>query len=153
MEIKSYFYVVTSVIVVLALVVNLLPNSSSGKSAKTIISLIAVLAILSPIVNLFKGDDNLSVETGNYFNEYLQNYQDDLTESSVEYLLKSEGFLMESVKVDGVYFNGKYTVKKIFVKFKNEVITDGNEHINIIEKIKDLLESRLSIIGAEILIE
>ena len=148
----NYFYVVSGVIVLLALFENIIPNSTSGKSVKTVISVISVVVILSPIINVIKGIDN-TVEVGINYNEYLQDYQNNLTETSIKFLLENEGCTPKSVEVLGEYLNGNYTVNKIVIKFENLVIMGETEHINIIEKIENLLATRLNILKAEIVIE
>lgn len=149
----NYFYIISSVIILLALLENLIPNSSSGKSVKTVLSIIAVIIILSPILKIIKGSDNSLTETGATYNQYLENYQNNLTEKSVELLLKTEGYDLEKVKVFGEYNGTNYLVQKIQIKFKNLVINDASEHIIIIEKIKNLILDRLNILKAEVVIE
>ena len=149
---NNYFYAVAGVIILLALFENILPNSSTGKSAKTVISVVCVVIILSPIVNIVKGSDSFN-ETGSSYNEYLQNYQNQLTEKSVKLLLETEDFLVDTVSVQGEYISGNYLVNKITIKLENLVINDDSEHINIIENIENLLASRLNILKAEIIVE
>ncbi len=149
---NNYFYVVSGVIIILALFESLIPNSSVGKSVKTILSVICVMIILSPVINIIKGDNN-ATQVGTEFNEYLLDYQNELTEFSVKSLLQTNGFSVENITVKGDYANGNYLVNKIDIKFKDLVINDETEHINIIEKIKNLLSSRLNILRAEIVIE
>ena len=117
---NNYFYAVAGVIILLALFENILPNSSTGKSAKTVISVVCVVIILSPIVNIVKGSDSFN-ETGSNYNEYLQNYQNQLTEKSVKLLLETEDFLVETVSVQGEYISGNYLVNKITIKLENLV--------------------------------
>ena len=152
MSINNYLYAVSGVILLLALVENIIPNSNCGKSVKRVISVACVLVILSPIINIVKENDDY-VETSFTYNEYLQDYQNGLTEKSVQHLLISEGYEVDKVTVLGEYDGGNYTVKKIQIKFNNLVIMKGNEHINIIEKIDELLSSRLNILKAEIIID
>ena len=149
---NNYFYAVSGVIVLLSLLENIIPNSSSGKSVKTVISVICVVVILSPIINILKGSDT-AVETGTIYNEYLEDYQNNLAEKSIKFLLESEGYTVNSVEVFGVYNSSSYTVNKIAIKFENLVIMGDSEHINIIEKIENLLATRLNILKAEIVIE
>ena len=150
---ENYFYIISSVIILLALLENLIPNSSSGKSVKTVLSIIAVIVILSPILNLLKGYENDSIETSGRYDDYLENYQNNLTEKSVELLLKTEGYDLEKVKVLGEFNGTNYAVQKIQIKFKNLVINDEEEHIIIIEKIENLIFERLNILKAEIVID
>ena len=150
---ENYFYIISSVIILLALLENLIPNSSSGKSVKTVLSIIAVIVILSPILKIVKGSNNNLTESAATFNEYLEAYQNNLTEKSVELLLKTEGYDLENVKVLGEYNGTNYLVQKIQIKFKNLVINDDTEHIIIIEKIENLISDRPNILKAEIVIE
>ena len=151
---NNYFYVVSGVVIILALLENVIPSSTSGKSVKTVISVIGVIVILSPITNVLKGDFNdFSVETNVNYNQYLQDYQNELSEYSIKYLLESEGYALNSVKVEGVYDGAKYMVNKVYLDFENLVINESDEHIDIIEKIKNLFKTRLNIIKAEIVIE
>ena len=152
MEINSYLNVIAGVIVLLALLENVIPNSNSGKSVKRVVSVACVLIILSPIINIVKGS-NENTETAFSYNEYLQEYQNELVEKSVNHLLITEGYNVENLIVTGEYDGSNYTVKKIQIKFKDLVINENSEHINIIEKIDKLLSSRLNISRAEIVID
>ncbi len=153
MDINNYFYVILTAIVLLALFENFIPNSNTGKSVKRVISVACVLIILSPIINLFKGDKSEILPTGSTYNNYLQDYQNNLTETSVKHLLITEGYDVDKVIVYGIYDGSNYTVNKIQIKFKNLVINDDKEHINIIEKIENSLSTKLNIIKAEIVID
>ena len=151
---SSYFYAISGVIIVLALFENITPNSNTGKTVKTIISIICVMVILSPIINFLKCNVNdNTIESNATFDEYLASYQTNLVENSIKHLLITEGYELDNVLVKTSYNNGEQILNLISIKFKNLVISSDDEHINIIEKIKNLLSSRLNINGVEILIE
>lgn len=151
---NSYIYSIGGAITVLALFENIAPNSKNGKLAKTIISIVCVTMIMSPIINIFKNDySNSNIESNSDYNQYLLNYELNLTEKSIEYLLKNNDFTVENIDINGDNENGKYVIKSMRIKLANLVINENDEHIIISEKIKNLISSRLQIKDVEITIE
>ena len=149
---NNYIYAIGGAITVLALFENIVPNTKNGKLCKTIIAIISVIMIMSPIINIFKSDlsDNV-IETSASYSDFLLSYEENLTATSIKYLLKNNDFIVENVNVKGESINGKFIVKQIKVKLENLVINEKEEHIIISEKIKNLISSRLYIADMELI--
>ncbi len=150
---NNYIYAIGGAITVLALFENIAPSGKNGKLCKTIISIICVIMIMSPIIKIFKNEYNGEVMSSASYSEYLLNYEETLTAKSIEYLLKNNDFSIENVEVNGENVDGKFIVKLVKIKLKNLVILDSDEHIFISEKIKNLIKSRLYVDDMELIIE
>ena len=126
---------------------------SKGKTAtfvKCLFSVLTLLIIVKPIVNLKSGDfnmknfiyqDNILIE--NDFIQYAFNNQNALKEEEIKERLRTLG--VENVEIEIFYeIENDYDIsyKKIHVNLKNAVIKGDKEHIVIIEDIKLFLSYR-----------
>jgi len=123
---------------------------SKGKTAtfvKCLFSVLTLLIIVKPIVNLKSGDfnmknfiyqDNILIE--NDFIEYAFNNQNALKEEQIKERLYTLG--IENAEIEIFYeIENDYDIsyKKIHVNLKNAVIKGDKEHIVIIEDIKSCI--------------
>ncbi len=146
---KDYLILITSVIIFLAIFEGVLPQGKFGKTTKSIISMVVVLVILTPIVKIFNSNfdfNNILLENLKY-QEYLDKYQKETLEKEISSLLTIEGYVVSSVNVT---ISSSENKVKILIE-KDELISDM-EHIDILEKAKSLVIERFYLSNWEVIV-
>ena len=147
---KEYALVIVSVIVFLVVFEGVLPKGKFSKYVKTVMSLVTVLVILIPIVNIFNNDYSYtSILSGDLaYEEYLEEYKKTTLEKEIKTVLESEKILVNSVFVEILDNKNKVTIL-----LENQVLNEELEHIDIMEKAKKLVCERLYLTDWEIVVE
>ena len=110
--------------------------------------------MLSPILNLFNYNFDLDYlgEDTEYSN-YLAEYEKQVIKDEIIFLLNLEDIKVNEISIDGKVESGDFIIEKIYVKIDKEVINSDTEHINKLEKAKDLIKQRLYLNNAEVKVE
>ncbi len=151
---KNYLIVCVVTILFFSLLENMLIKGSLNKIVKSVFSIICVLIIAYPITNLVKSGFNFaSVNFNEEFSNHLLKIEENTVELEVKNLLIKNNFSVKNVEVIAENSNGIVAVKKINVIIKAEVINENDEHINIINQAKKLLEKNCYNCQLEVIIE
>jgi len=156
MTIKGWLLGVFSVVVIIELVFNILPEGKTNKYIKGFFLLILALVVLKPVtlvkdvVNFdYNKQLNTSVNNVEFQTEYLEYVVKNNVKSrerQCEILLENCKFKGAKVEIEYIHESGvEFTVKKVKVNLENAVINGDDEHINIIEKAREVLCEFLSI--------
>ncbi len=152
---KEFFVSTLSAITLLALLDILVTKTKNGKVVKMVISLVATFLISVPIIKIFKGENNFNsyVTSDELYLKYLDNLEEETIKSEIKITLNIANFKYKDICVlfeDGA--DGKI-LKKLIIILDKGVIIDKNEHINMIENAKLLLEKVIDVNKVEIEIE
>ncbi len=141
---KEYLISCISAVAFFSLIESLVLKGALTKILKSIISLISILIIIYPIVNLinYNFKDNYN-QINEEYSSYLIKIEQKTTESEISSLLIKNGYTVSEVKVEVDNENGNAIIKKISVKISVLGITENDEHININDKIKNLILENL----------
>lgn len=141
---KEYLISCISAVAFFSLIESLVLKGALTKILKSIISLISILIIIYPIVNLinYNFKDNYN-QINEEYSSYLIKIEQKTTESEISSLLIKNGYTVSEVKVEVDNQNGNAIIKKINVKISVLGITENEEHININDKIKNLILENL----------
>ena len=144
---EKYLVVVSSVIIFLAVFEGVLPSGKFGKMVKTVVSMVVTIVILTPIVNIFNNsfDYETIINSNDGYVEYLNEYKKITLEKEVKSFLLINGLDVESVFVT---INENNNLLEILIK-KDELNSES-EHINILEKAKNLVIERFYLSDWEI---
>lgn len=151
---KDYLIVCTLSIILFSLLENMLIKGKFFKIIKSLFSIICILLISYPIINLLTnnyGDINVNFDE-NYTN-HLISIEENTVELEVENIIKKSGYMPKNIEVIAQNDNGYVTVKKIKVIIDGEVIIENNEHINITKQVQNLLKDNCYNCELEVLIE
>lgn len=144
---EKYLVVVSSVIIFLAVFEGVLPSGKFGKMVKIVISMVVTLVILTPILNIFNKnyDFNAILNESDEYVEYLNEYKKTTLEKEIKSFLLINDFDVVDVSVS---VTTQENSLKILIE-KDELNSDG-EHINILEKAKNLVIERFYLSDWEI---
>ena len=148
-EVSAYLLSIVGV-VLLSIVLDLvLSDGTTKKYIKSIMSLILIFVLVSPLPKIIKNGVNFSfIESSVSLDENYQNVifeqQKNQLEKNLEKLLADEGFKNVKVSIWADNFNG-LNINTIFVDLSNLVLSENNQHINKYEAIKILLTKQTGI--------
>lgn len=152
---NNYFFATISVIILLAFLDIIISKTKNGKVVKSVVSLIAVTMLAVPIVSIVKGDNSLIKE--GYYSEYTKNYLIDLEKKVVKNKIKEalKDLEYEILNVEVEYFseNDLLEIKKVTVYLSSAVINENNEHIDILESVKNAMSTVVDVQKVEIEVE
>ena len=122
----------------------MLIDGKMAKYIKSIMGIVLIFVIVSPLPKLLKSDFNFSSFYDDFslnqeYQEVFQNQQKSVIEQKFETMLSQKGFLGTEIQIWGEYEENKLQINYIFVDLKNLVLSKENEHINKYEAIKTLL--------------
>lgn len=147
---KEFALIIVSVIIFLVVFEGVLPKGKFGKHVKTVMSLVAVLVILVPVINIFNSDyDFNSILNGNVaYEKYLEEYKKTTLEREIKTVLEGE-----SIVVNDVFVELTNEKNKVLILLENQELNENSEHIDIKEKARDLIIERLYLNDWEIVVE
>ncbi len=147
---KEFALIIVSIIIFLVVFEGVLPKGKFGKHVKTVMSLVTVLVILIPVVNIFNSDYDFNsiLNNNDNYEKYLEEYKMNTLKKEIKTVLESESIEVGEVFVE--MSNEKNIVK---VLIKKDELNETVEHIDIKEKAKSLIIERLYLKGWEIIVE
>ena len=150
---KSWVLSIISTVFVVSLIILILPNGKLSKYIKSTLSLVVVLVIVSPLFKL----NNIEINFENMFANsnviIQQDYIDYVNQEKIKTLIDECQILISEIGVEGAKTSMDYYVDEqntiiildFTVYLKNAVINSENEHIVIIDKLKNTLSEFLKI--------
>jgi hypothetical protein len=144
---------VLGVLVFLSLIDIIVPKSSNGKAVKAVISLISVSVLLVPIISIIKGKTYDFNVKNDYYHEYLLELEGNVIKNVIKKTLSDNEIKFSSVETEFNEDDNDFSLKKIIINLEIEVINGSEEHINIIKKVKLLLEGKIDFEKVELIIE
>lgn len=141
-------------IVLLTLIVDIvLPDGQTGKYIKSVLAIITVFVIASPVPSLISGDIDIGSVVSDYdAAEVDETFLQDLFDARVEILKNTlaaefEKSGIEKVEITITYDKEEYTfgIEKILLDTTNAVSDEGDKNINIKEKVKDITTELLDV--------
>ncbi len=150
---NNLFVVSLTSITFLTMLDVIVSKTKNGKVVKTVISLVAVTILLTPIVSIIKNFDiNYDISANENYQNYLIDFESKVYKSTIKSVLEKNGYEVQDVIISFSEDN-VYSPKKVTIKLKNTVINGQEEHINMIERVKTLLKTAINTENVEILIE
>lgn len=141
-------------IVLLTLIVDIvLPDGQTGKYIKSVLAIITVFVIASPVPSLISGDIDIGSVVSDYdAAEVDETFLQDLFDARAEILKDTlaaefEKNGIEKVEITITYDKEEYTfgIEKILLDTTNAVSDEGDKNINIKEKVKDITTELLDV--------
>ena len=145
---KEWILSIGTIIILTTIADLILPDGKIGKYIKCFFSLLVMLVILTPIINYKKNNLNIDMTAidkeyelqNNYLNFIYQKRIDECKKSIIEIFKQNsidnlcENNILIEYKIEN---NGEFIYENISIDLKNNVIIFNDEHIIIIEKIKE----------------
>ena len=150
---KSWILSVGATIILTSLICLILPEGKMGKYIKSIFSILVLLTIFSPIINI--KNINVDIDTSLIYGgnielqtEYLSYvYEKKIDEYKINCLKIIENFGIDNVSVDISYSikDDKIFIENLYINLKDAVINSDKNHIVIIEEIKNEIKKYLMV--------
>ena len=141
-----------SATIVLTVVVGLIaPQGKIGGFIKSIFSLVTIIVIIQPLVNLknveydFNVSSNLEWSVQQDYLEFTDFKKTQALENDTKTLLLDKGYNVDSVTINYESVDFAYKIKKVIVYFDESVIKPNEVNIDIIDEITELLMKYLSV--------
>ena len=148
-------YVVSIIVTVflIALITFLLPNGSTSKYVKSVLSMVLVVVLISPLIKFNIKDFKFD----NFFespNVYVQtDFLDYVLDEKVKSLTKNCDMILNDLGVSGadikIFYQQKngveILIQNVTINLKKSVISSDSSHINIIEKLKKAVSEYLNV--------
>ena len=148
-EVSVYLLSIVGVVFLSVFIDIVLPNGNINKYIKSVMSLIVVFVLISPLPKLFKNGVDFSYENESDFN---QGFSDTIKQQQIKFLetsltkfLEEEGFCGVALNIWGEIESGALKITYIFVETNNLVLSTDNQHINKYKAITDLLTQKTGI--------
>ncbi len=151
---KNYLIVCTLSIILFSLLENMLIKGKFFKIVKSLFSIICILLISYPIINLVTNNNyDISVNFDENYTNNLILIEENTVELEVKNIIKKGGYTPKNVEVIAENNNGNVAVKKIKVIIDGEVIIENEEHINITKQVENLLKNNCYNCELEVIVE
>lgn len=156
---KSWLLSIGVVLLMITSLNLILPEGKTGKTIKNIFSLILLMVVIRPVLNIknannftfFQNQDNIIVNED--FIEQTYNKRIDFYVNDCKKLLKNYGVMDSNVQmIYEIDENYNLIINKIIIKFDDEVINSVGPHIDIIENIKESISNSFNLDKKDILI-
>ena len=153
----SSWIISISVAVILGTLVEvIMPEGRLNKVIKSVLGVVCMLIIISPIKNLDLKNLNFNsffgeTQIDKQFVEDRQSEQINLLESNIEKNLERNGFVGAKVKIYGDFENNSIIIKTIFVDLENLVINENSENINKYNNIVAIIKSSVDITEEQVI--
>ena len=153
---SSYLLGIVGVVLLTVLIDLILPDGKINKYIKSVIAIVVVAVIISPVAKLVKSDfdfSNLFTSSGykvdevllsEITNQNLQNYESELEKS-----LANLGYSNVHISIVSERRNGNQIIKYIYVDLCDLVINKNESHIDYYTKIKESVAKLVSNIKEE----
>ena len=141
---ETYISSVIFIILFIAITDLLTLNGKNGKLTKIILSLICVIAYVTPIFKLISVENDYSLNTNVNYNNELINTHKSVLEADVKSALNIKGYNVLNVEVTAIYENDVISTKKVEVYYNCNGINCESTHINITTETKNVLNERFN---------
>lgn len=153
---SGYLLSIVGVVMLTVLIDLILPDGKINKYIKSIVAIMVVAVIISPVAKLIKADFDFSkiFASSNYqideaildsiTSKNIENYEREL-----ETRLKDFGFEGVNVSIVTEDTSGQKIIKYIYVDLCDLVINKNEEHIDYYTKIKDIVAKIVTFIREE----
>ena len=141
---ETYISSVIFIILFIAIADLLTLNGKNGKLTKIILSLICIIAYITPIFKLVNGNNDYSLKTNSNYDSELLSVHKSVLETEVKSFLNVKGYSVISVDVLAGYENNAISTKKVEVYYNCNGINCETTHINITTETKNVLNERFS---------
>ena len=141
---ETYISSVIFIILFIAIADLLTLNGKNGKLTKIILSLICVIAYITPIFKLVNGNNDYSLKANSNYDSELLSVHKSVLETEVKSVLNIKGYSVISVDVLAEYENNVISTKKVEVYYNCNGINCETTHINITTETKNVLNERFS---------
>lgn len=141
---ETYISSVIFIILFIAIADLLTLNGKNGKLTKIILSLICIIAYITPIFKLVNGNNDYSLKTNSNYDSELLSVHKSVLETEVKSVLNIKGYSVISVDVLAEYENNVISTKKVEVYYNCNGINCETTHINITTETKNVLNERFS---------
>lgn len=150
---KKWILSLGIVVIIVAIISLILPEGKLGKYIKSICSLIVILAVLQPLLNLKQIEVNFNtLINGNDatiqvdFINYISGAKIKEYEKNCNLLAENVGLeYIETVIEYSINDDAKIVIKKVNLNLKDAVIISDKEHIDIIEEVIDAVAKYLNV--------
>lgn len=150
-EISVYLLSIAGVVILTTLFDLILAENKISKYVKSIMALVLIFVIVSPLPKLFKSGLNLnsflddSMQLNTDYNNVFNDEQIRVLERNLQQKLKEGGFDNVEVTIWADFEQNNMKINYIFVDSQNLVLMENDQHININEAIKILLMEQTGI--------
>ena len=149
--ISAYLLSIAGIVILTTLFDLILSENKISKYIKSIMALVLIFVIVSPLPKLFKSGLNLnsfledSIKLNTNYNNVFNDEQIKVLEQNLSQKLKEEGFDCVKITIWADFDQNNIKINYIFVDLENLVLRQNDQHININEAIKILLMEQTGI--------
>ncbi len=156
--ISQYFLSICGVVLLSVLMDLIVSDGKIAKYQKSIMSLILIFVIVSPLPKLLKNDVDFSsffdnnISYNEEYTEVFMSQQKTILEKGLEQNLKQNGFDGVKIEIWADFEDNALKINNVFVDLQNLVLSQENEHINYYEAIKILLMEQTGVEEGRVII-
>ena len=161
MSILSQWVLSICGVVILSTAVEILmPQGSLNKYIKSVLAIVCMYVIISPIPNLIGGTSTVgdiffgTTDNGvNYsFVQYINEQKVVSLENEVEQYLSMNGFEKVDIKIEAAYIEDRIEILFVRVNLKNVVILSKDKNINSNDELIKLISKYLNVLEEKVLL-
>jgi len=144
-DLSIYLLSIVGVVVISVVLELVIPSGQISKYIKSIMSLVIIFVIASPLPKLLNNGIDFSslfsstIELDEDYLETVKNQNITLLERQLQDELEAEGITGAELQIWGELEDGQINISYIFVEMENVVLSSELEHINKYEAIRNLL--------------
>lgn len=149
---KEWLLSVFTAVLIVSVICIILPQGRLSKFVKPFVSMIVIIIILSPIINLNEDFESImnfktvAVETDTEFLNYIAKSKIDVYTENCKKTAQKNGINGSEILIEyNVEYDGAINIIWVSVNLQNAVITSENEHIVILQRLKKDLSEYLGI--------
>lgn len=149
---KDWLISIGLLVLLISLLTIILPDGKVGKYVKSIFSILVLLTVLKPLINIKNSSFDINFfdnETTVYYQEdylyYFYEKQKKSIEENCIKLIQDEGIKSATVNVEYVIDDLSFKVTNVKINLSNAVINSNKEHIFVIEDVKQSLINYLNV--------
>lgn len=148
--ISKYIILVVSIILLGVLIDGILPEGKMNKILKSVIAIMSILVIISPLKNIDISNLNLNNFFGgiNIDSQFVEDRKLERIESistSTQKALEENGYKGIKIRLDYTFSNEDLKINTIFVDLKNLVLLDKDLNIDKYTKIVAIIKKTINI--------
>lgn len=148
--ISKYIILVVSIVLLGVLIDGILPEGKMNKILKSVIAIMSILVIISPLKNIDISNLNLNNFFGgiNIDSQFVEDRKLERIESistSTQKALEENGYKGIKIRLDYTFSNEDLKINTIFVDLKNLVLLDKDLNIDKYTKIVAIIKKTINI--------
>ena len=152
MEYKSYLYGIIASFSIMVLIDLIMPEGKMEKIVKAVSSLIIFLMLIHPLINFINSSKEIDISPNEEVSNAIEIRSDSYTEHVIENLIKNEFNINVIVEINRKKNEYKSQIEFVSITYQNNDINTFDEHINLEDKMSELVSNYLNIEREKVII-